>query len=232
MSQNPKSPAASAPAASAATSMTSAPAAATGAADPRLRPRRQRLGQLAPGDPGPRRDRRVIAPDMVGFGYTDRPAGIQSTAWDTWVAQARSPRRPRARAGRPRRQLLRRCPGHGLAIRAPERVQRLVLMGSVGVPSRSPKGSTPCGATSLVREHAPHHGLLRLGPRTRHRRARQAALRASIRPGSGVLLGDVPRTAPALGGRDDQRRGRHPRPAPRNPIIHGREDKVIPCPTR
>ena len=32
------------------------------------------------------RDRRVIAPDMVGFGYTDRPAGIQYSM-DTWVRQ-------------------------------------------------------------------------------------------------------------------------------------------------
>ena len=30
--------------------------------------------------------RRVIAPDMVGFGYTDRPAGIEYSM-DTWVRQ-------------------------------------------------------------------------------------------------------------------------------------------------
>ena len=32
-------------------------------------------------------DRRVIAPDMVGFGYSDRPAGITYNM-DTWVQQA------------------------------------------------------------------------------------------------------------------------------------------------
>jgi pimeloyl-ACP methyl ester carboxylesterase len=31
--------------------------------------------------------RRVIAPDMVGFGYSDRPPGIAYTM-DTWVQQA------------------------------------------------------------------------------------------------------------------------------------------------
>jgi 2-hydroxymuconate-semialdehyde hydrolase len=33
------------------------------------------------------RQRRVIAPDMVGFGYSDRPAGI-AYSMDTWVQQA------------------------------------------------------------------------------------------------------------------------------------------------
>ncbi len=33
------------------------------------------------------KDRRVIAPDMVGFGYTDRPAGMTYNM-DTWVQQA------------------------------------------------------------------------------------------------------------------------------------------------
>ena len=32
-------------------------------------------------------DRRVIAPDMVGFGYTDRPTDISYTM-NTWVQQA------------------------------------------------------------------------------------------------------------------------------------------------
>ena len=45
------------------------------------------LGQLAPGDPGALEDPSVIAPDMVGFGFTERPAGIRYDM-DTWVAQA------------------------------------------------------------------------------------------------------------------------------------------------
>lgn len=82
--------------------------------------------------------RRVLAPDMVGFGFTERFApgtGPERYNMDTWVRQA-----------------LDLLDAHGiaqadvvgnsfggalslaLAIRAPRRVRRLVLMGSVGVP--------------------------------------------------------------------------------------------------
>jgi 2-hydroxymuconate-semialdehyde hydrolase len=78
--------------------------------------------------------RRVVAPDMLGFGYTDRPAGA-AYSMDAWVRQAID--------------LLDAldiertdCVGNSfggalslaLAIRHPARVRRLVLMGSVGVP--------------------------------------------------------------------------------------------------
>ena len=80
------------------------------------------------------RDRRVIAPDMVGFGYTDRPAGIQYSM-DTWVRQGLD---LLDALGLEKVHLVGNSFGGSLAmalaIRAPERVQRLVLMGSVGVP--------------------------------------------------------------------------------------------------
>lgn len=76
---------------------------------------------------------RVIAPDMVGFGYTDRPAG-QRYAMDTWVAQA---------IGLldalhiEQADLIGNSFGGALAlalaIRHPQRIRRLVLMGSMGV---------------------------------------------------------------------------------------------------
>ena len=78
--------------------------------------------------------RRVIAPDMVGFGYTDRPAGIEYSM-DTWVRQGLD---LLDALGLERVHLVGNSFGGALAmalaIRAPERVQRLVLMGSVGVP--------------------------------------------------------------------------------------------------
>lgn len=78
--------------------------------------------------------RRVIAPDMVGFGYTDRPAGIQYSM-DTWVRQGLD---LLDALGLEKVHLVGNSFGGALAmalaIRAPERVQRLVLMGSVGVP--------------------------------------------------------------------------------------------------
>lgn len=77
--------------------------------------------------------RRVIAPDMVGFGFTDRPAGYQYTL-DNWVAHA---------IGLLDALKLETVDLIGnsfggalslaLAIRHPQRVRRLVLMGAAGV---------------------------------------------------------------------------------------------------
>jgi 2-hydroxymuconate-semialdehyde hydrolase len=79
------------------------------------------------------RQRRVLAPDMVGFGYTDRPEGIRYTM-DQWVEQA---------VGfidaldLPQVDLVGNSFGGALslalAIRRPERVRRLVLMGAAGL---------------------------------------------------------------------------------------------------
>jgi 2-hydroxymuconate-semialdehyde hydrolase len=78
--------------------------------------------------------RRVIAPDMVGFGFTDRPAGI-TYSMDTWVRQALD---LLDALDLPRVDLVGNSFGGALALalatRRPERVRRLVLMGSVGVP--------------------------------------------------------------------------------------------------
>lgn len=77
---------------------------------------------------------RVIAPDMVGFGYSERPAGLAYTM-DAWVRQAVG---LLDALGIARTDLVGNSFGGGLAlalaIRHPERVRRLVLMGSVGVP--------------------------------------------------------------------------------------------------
>ena len=77
--------------------------------------------------------RRVIAPDMVGFGYSQRPAGIAYTM-DTWVAQAVG---LLDALGIDQADLIGNSFGGGLAlalaIRHPQRVRRLVLMGAAGV---------------------------------------------------------------------------------------------------
>jgi 2-hydroxymuconate-semialdehyde hydrolase len=77
--------------------------------------------------------RRVIAPDMVGFGFSQRPTGVRYNL-DTWVAQA---------IGLldalqiEQTDLVGNSFGGGLAlalaIRHPTRVRRLVLMGAAGV---------------------------------------------------------------------------------------------------
>jgi len=78
--------------------------------------------------------RRVIAPDMVGFGFTDRPEGI-AYSMDTWVRQALD---LLDALGLSRVDLVGNSFGGALALalatRHPQRVRRLVLMGSVGVP--------------------------------------------------------------------------------------------------
>ncbi|HNG82030.1 MAG TPA: alpha/beta fold hydrolase, partial [Burkholderiaceae bacterium] len=80
------------------------------------------------------RSRRVLAPDMVGFGFTDRPTG-QAYSMDVWVQQALD---LLDALELPQVDLVGNSFGGALslalAIRAPQRVRRLVLMGSVGVP--------------------------------------------------------------------------------------------------
>lgn len=77
---------------------------------------------------------RVIAPDMVGFGFSDRPAGQRYTM-DAWVAQAVG---VLDALDVERADLVGNSFGGALAlalaIRHPQRVRRLVLMGAVGVP--------------------------------------------------------------------------------------------------
>ena len=78
--------------------------------------------------------RQVIAPDLVGFGYTDRPARF-NYGMDTWVRQALY---VLDAFGIDQADVVGNSFGGALAlamaIRAPHRVRRLVLMGSVGVP--------------------------------------------------------------------------------------------------
>ena len=76
---------------------------------------------------------RVIAPDMVGFGFSQRPADIQY-GLDTWVAQAIG-LLDALDVGCA--DIVGNSFGGGLAlalaIRHPQRVRRLVLMGAAGV---------------------------------------------------------------------------------------------------
>ncbi len=77
---------------------------------------------------------RVIAPDMVGFGFTERPDGIRY-GMDTWVDQAVGLLDALEIEST---DIVGNSFGGGLAlalaIRHPKRVRKLVLMGSAGVP--------------------------------------------------------------------------------------------------
>lgn len=78
-------------------------------------------------------DRRVIIPDMVGFGFTDRPEG-QRYDVDTWVDQAIG---LLDALGIAQADIVGNSFGGALAlkiaIRHPSRLRRIVLMGSAGI---------------------------------------------------------------------------------------------------
>jgi len=79
------------------------------------------------------RERRVIAPDMAGFGFTERASGVRY-GMDLWVGQLAA---LIDALELDKVDLIGNSFGGGLslafAIKFPERVRRLVLMGSVGV---------------------------------------------------------------------------------------------------
>jgi 2-hydroxymuconate-semialdehyde hydrolase len=76
---------------------------------------------------------RLLAPDIVGFGYTDRPAGV-TYDMDLWVKHLVG---FLDALGLDKVSIVGNSMGGGLALnlahRCPERIERLVLMGSMGI---------------------------------------------------------------------------------------------------
>ena len=83
---------------------------------------------------------RVVAPDMVGFGFTDRPEGI-SYGLQTWADQVVA---LMDSLDIDKASLVGNSFGGSIALRIaaqhPERVDRMVLMGSMGVPFQITEG--------------------------------------------------------------------------------------------
>lgn len=177
--------------------------------------------------------RRVVAPDMLGFGFTDRPADARYTL-DNWLQQAVD---LLDELDVERVDLVGNSFGGALslalAIRHPERVRRLVLMGSVGVPFPITPG------LDAVWGYTPSfENMRRLMDLFAHDRGlvtdELAELRyqASIRPGfqeSFAAMFPAPRQAwvDALASPQAAIRA-----LPHETlVIHGREDQVIPLAT-
>jgi 2-hydroxymuconate-semialdehyde hydrolase len=174
--------------------------------------------------------RRVIAPDMVGFGYTDRPAQPRYDM-DTWVAQA---------VGLLDAMEIECADLVGnsfggalslaLTIRHPKRVRRLVLMGSVGVKFPITPGLDAVWGYQPSLENM--RALLDVFAFNRKLVTDDLArlrFEASIRPGfqeSYAAMFPAPRQRwiDAMASRDDDIRAI----AQQALIVHGREDQVIP----
>lgn len=173
---------------------------------------------------------RAIAPDMVGFGYTERPAGIQYST-DGWVDHAIG---LLDALGIEQTDLIGNSFGGAialaLAIRHPQRVRRLVLMGSVGVPFEIT--SELDAVWGYEPSLAAMRGLLDIFAHDRSLVTDELAelrYQASIRPGfqeSFAAMFPAPRQrwVDAMASAEaDIRAIQH-----KTLVIHGRDDRVIP----
>jgi len=177
--------------------------------------------------------RRVIAPDMVGFGFTDRPANPAYTL-DNWVAHAIGLLDALAL---PQVDLVGNSFGGALslalAIRHPQRVRRLVLMGAAGVHFEL----TP--ALDAVWGYQPSfENMRRLMDLFAYDRSlvndelAELRYRASIRPGfqesfSAMFPAPRQRSIAALASPESE----IAKLSQQTLVIHGREDQVIPMAT-
>jgi 2-hydroxymuconate-semialdehyde hydrolase len=173
---------------------------------------------------------RVIAPDMVGFGFSDRPEGVAYTM-ETWVAQAVG---LLDALGIETAHVVGNSFGGAIAlamaIRHSERVGRLVLMGAVGVPFPI----TP-GLDAVWGYEPSFDNMRKLLDIFAFDRAlvndelAELRYRASIRPGfqeSFAAMFPAPRQrwVDAMASREaDIRALKH-----ETLIVHGRDDRVIP----
>jgi 2-hydroxymuconate-semialdehyde hydrolase len=175
-------------------------------------------------------DRRVIAPDIVGFGYSDRPQGFAFTQ-ESWVAHLVSfldalELEQVSVVGNSFGGAL----GLWLATRHPDRVARLVLMGSAGTSFGITPGLEAVwgyepsvrNMSELLKIFAYDQSLL--GPDLARLR-----YEASVRPGiqesySAMFPAPRQQAVDALAVPEDALRA-----LPHETlIVHGREDQVIP----
>lgn len=176
------------------------------------------------------KSRRVVAPDMLGFGYTERPAGVQYNL-DTWVSHLLG---LLDALNIEQTDLVGNSYGGAVAlafaIRYPARVRRLVLMGSVGVPFEITPGLD--AVWGYEPSLATMRGLLDIFAHDRSLVTDELAelrYQASIRPGfqeafAAIFPAPRQRWVDALASPEAAIRAiKHD-----TLIIHGRDDQVIP----
>lgn len=172
----------------------------------------------------------VIAPDIVGFGYTERPADVLYNM-ETWLNHILG---FMDALGIEKAHVVGNSFGGGLAlamaIRAPQRVERLVLMGSAGLPFILTEGlDRVWGYTPSIDNM---RGLLDLFAFDRSRVTDDLArmrFEASIRPGIQEAFAQMfpaPRQNSVNSLASDEVAIKA---LPHTTmIVHGREDKIIP----
>lgn len=174
--------------------------------------------------------RRVLAPDMVGFGYTERPDNIQYNM-ETWTRQVidflDALKIEKA-------DLIGNSFGGGLAIKLaiehPDRINRIVLMGSMGIDFPITYGLDRGWGYEPSRENM--RELLNLFAYNKsiiNDNLVESRYQASVEPGFQEAFGSMfpaPRQNGVEGMASDESKIKQIK----NPtlIIHGKEDEVIP----
>jgi 2-hydroxymuconate-semialdehyde hydrolase len=176
---------------------------------------------------------RVIAPDMVGFGFTERPQGY-TYSLDNWVQHALG---LLDALGLDKVDLVGNSFGGALSlaltIRYPQRVRRLVLMGSAGVHFEITPGlDAVWGYTPSFENMRKIMDLFAWDRNLVNDELAELRYRASIRPGfqeSFAAMFPAPRQrwVDALASPEEAIRA-----IPHETlVIHGREDRIIPLET-
>ena len=174
--------------------------------------------------------RRVIAPDMAGFGYSER-RGVRDYNMDAWVDQAVG---LLDALGLAQADLVGNSFGGALAlalaIRHPQRVRRLVLMGSVGVPfTITPALDAVWGYQPSIEEMRHLLDLFAWDRNLVNDELAKLRYEASVRPGfqesfSAMFPAPRQRWVDAMASREEDIRA-----LPHETlVIHGRDDQVIP----
>jgi pimeloyl-ACP methyl ester carboxylesterase len=175
-------------------------------------------------------DFHVIAPDMVGFGYSDRPKGVNYSL-DTWADQTLG---LMDTLGIEKAHLIGNSFGGSIALRIasrhPDRVGKLVLMGAMGVPFEITEGlDRVWGYDGTIEDMRRVLDVFAYSRELVNEELAQVRYKGSNEPGfqeafSSMFPAPRQRWVEAMTTPDDDIRALPHRTL----IVHGREDKVIP----